>query len=43
MSEEASPEAGHGRHFTREQEIELLPKLEPMLRQLQQAKVELTD
>jgi hypothetical protein len=42
MSEEASPEAGHGRHFTREQANELLPMLEPLLRQLQQAKEELT-
>jgi hypothetical protein len=32
-----------GKHFTREQANELLPMLEPLLRQLQQAKEELTD
>lgn len=43
MSEDVPAEGGHSRHFTREQADELLPRLEPLLRQLQQAKEELTD
>jgi hypothetical protein len=36
-------EGGHSRHFTRDEANALLPKLEPLLRQLQEAKDELTD
>ena len=43
MSEGDPVEAGHSRHFTREEANALLPSLEPLLRQLRDAKEELTD
>jgi hypothetical protein len=42
VSDEA-PQTQHRRHFTREQADALLPKLEPMLVSLREAKDELTD
>ena len=42
MSEEAAGQM-HGRHFSREEANGLLPKLTPLLAQLQEAKEELTD
>lgn len=36
-------EAGHQRHFSREQANAMLPTLEPLLRRLQECKQELTD
>jgi hypothetical protein len=40
---EAPAERTHGRHFTLEQANALLPRLNPLLRQLRNAKDELTD